>query len=224
MSTSPSRQAFSAVCGPSGAGKSSLSRPWCPRSVGPGGPHTGLTMDGDLPVHVLTASPGPHPTHAHHLHRSVRHPARFADTEAARARGGRPTFNGRAGRCPTERAWAPRNLHGWRELGPSSCDGRRYAAATLEVRWQDRSIADWLGLPIADTAPLLADDPELGPLLQTMVRLGLGHLTLGQSSTTLSGGEAQQVRIASVLHAARRRPALLRWTSPTEACRQIRPA
>lgn len=79
------------------------------------------------------------------------------------------------------------------------CRGRRFNDATLRVKYEGHSIADILAMPIEDAAPLFEPYPVLRRQLQTLVDVGLGYITLGQSSTTLSGGEAQRVKLSKEL-------------------------
>ena len=79
------------------------------------------------------------------------------------------------------------------------CNGRRYNQETLSVRFNGYSIADLLELSIADALPVLADIPQVRTKLQTLVDVGLGYIHLGQSATTLSGGEAQRMKLAREL-------------------------
>jgi excinuclease ABC subunit A len=79
------------------------------------------------------------------------------------------------------------------------CRGRRYNRETLEVKYKGKSIAELLDTTIEDALPLLENIPPIYQKLQTLVDVGLGYLHLGQSSTTLSGGEAQRIKLAREL-------------------------
>jgi len=79
------------------------------------------------------------------------------------------------------------------------CNGRRYNQETLAVRFNGHSIADILDLTIEDALAVLMDVPQVRPKLQTLVDVGLGYVHLGQSATTLSGGEAQRMKLAREL-------------------------
>jgi excinuclease ABC subunit A len=79
------------------------------------------------------------------------------------------------------------------------CNGRRYNQETLSVRFNGHSIADVLDLTIADALPVLTDIPQVRQKLQTLVDVGLGYIHLGQAATTLSGGEAQRMKLAREL-------------------------
>ena len=79
------------------------------------------------------------------------------------------------------------------------CGGRRYNRETLEVRFKGRSIADILELEIADAAEVFANHRRIARILGTLINVGLGYMKLGQGANTLSGGEAQRVKLASEL-------------------------
>jgi excinuclease ABC subunit A len=79
------------------------------------------------------------------------------------------------------------------------CEGRRYRPEVLEVKYRGRSIADVLALSVSEAMEILEDLPSLARILRTLEQVGLGYLGLGQSSTTLSGGEAQRIKLAAEL-------------------------
>ncbi|MFL6353943.1 MAG: excinuclease ABC subunit UvrA [Bryobacteraceae bacterium] len=79
------------------------------------------------------------------------------------------------------------------------CRGRRYNLETLQVKYKDKSIADLLESTVDDAVPLLANIPQIQAKLKTLAEVGLGYIHLGQSSTTLSGGEAQRIKLAKEL-------------------------
>jgi len=79
------------------------------------------------------------------------------------------------------------------------CHGRRYNSETLQVKYKGHSIADLLGATVEDALPLLENIPQIKAKLQTLYDVGLGYIHLGQSSTTLSGGEAQRIKLAREL-------------------------
>ncbi len=79
------------------------------------------------------------------------------------------------------------------------CRGKRYNHETLQVKYKGYSIADMLALTIEEALPVLETNPQVRPKLQTLLDVGLGYIHLGQSSTTLSGGEAQRIKLAKEL-------------------------
>ncbi len=79
------------------------------------------------------------------------------------------------------------------------CGGRRYNHETLAVRYNGYSIADLLEMPVSDVLPILENIPQVRQKLQTLVDVGLGYIHLGQSAVTLSGGEAQRIKLAREL-------------------------
>ncbi|MGB8261235.1 MAG: excinuclease ABC subunit UvrA [Terracidiphilus sp.] len=130
----------------------------------------------------------------------------FAMLPEARERGykaGRFSFNVTGGRCETCQGDGQRRIE--MNFMPDVyvqcevCNGRRYNQETLAVRFHGHSIADILDLTIEDALSVLADVPQVRQKLQTLVDVGLGYVHLGQSATTLSGGEAQRMKLAREL-------------------------
>lgn len=80
------------------------------------------------------------------------------------------------------------------------CDGKRYNRETLEVRYKEKNISEVLNMTIEDAVKFFENVPKIQRKLQTIVDVGLGYMKLGQPATTLSGGEAQRVKLASELH------------------------
>jgi excinuclease ABC subunit A len=79
------------------------------------------------------------------------------------------------------------------------CGGKRYNQETLAVKYKGQSIADLLEMPVSDALPILENIPQVRQKLQTLVDVGLGYIHLGQSAVTLSGGEAQRIKLAREL-------------------------
>jgi excinuclease ABC subunit A len=130
----------------------------------------------------------------------------FAMLPDSRERGykpGRFSFNVQGGRCEACQGEGQRRIE--MNFLPDVyvlcdvCNGRRYNQETLTVKFNGYSIADLLDLPIADALPVLKDIPTVAIKLQTLVDVGLGYIHLGQSATTLSGGEAQRMKLAREL-------------------------
>ena len=130
----------------------------------------------------------------------------FAELPEAKIRGykpGRFSFNVKGGRCEgcggggkkvIEMNFLP-NV----EVKCDVCQGKRYNRETLEVRYRGKSIYDVLEMPISQAVSFFEHLPLIHRKIKTMVEVGLGYITLGQSSTTLSGGEAQRVKLATEL-------------------------
>jgi excinuclease ABC subunit A len=130
----------------------------------------------------------------------------FAMLPESRERGykaGRFSFNVTGGRCEACQGDGQRRIE--MSFMPDVyvqcevCNGRRYNQETLAVKFHGHSIADILDLTIEDALPVLADVPQVRQKLQTLVDVGLGYVHLGQSATTLSGGEAQRMKLAREL-------------------------
>jgi excinuclease ABC subunit A len=130
----------------------------------------------------------------------------FAALPEAKIRGyapGRFSFNVKGGRCEEcggggmkviEMNFLP-NV----EVLCEKCNGKRYNRETLEVRYKGKSISDVLNMTVEESLPFFEAVPSIFPKLKTLNDVGLGYLRLGQSSTTLSGGEAQRVKLSAEL-------------------------
>lgn len=130
----------------------------------------------------------------------------FADTTEAKVRGylqGRFSFNVKGGRCETcagdgtikiEMNFLP-DVY----VTCEECKGARYNRETLQVHFKGKTIGDVLNMPISEAAEFFAPINSIARYLNTLVEVGLGYVTLGQSATTLSGGEAQRVKLATEL-------------------------
>jgi excinuclease ABC subunit A len=130
----------------------------------------------------------------------------FAMLPESRQRGykpGRFSFNVKGGRCEACQGDGLRciemNFLPDVYVTCEVCRGRRYNSETLAVHYKGRSISDLLNLSVDEALPLLQDIPQIQQKLQTLVDVGLGYLQLGQSSTTVSGGEAQRIKLAREL-------------------------
>ena len=130
----------------------------------------------------------------------------FAATQEAKARGygpGRFSFNTRGGRCEacTGDGMLKIEMHFLADVYVPCevCRGKRYNRETLEVRYKGKNIADVLDMTVEEAREFFQAVPKIAEKLQTLCDVGLGYVKLGQSSTTLSGGEAQRVKLATEL-------------------------
>lgn len=146
----------------------------------------------------------------------------FAATPEAKKRrydAGRFSFNVAKGRCETcqgegfvmvELLFLPS------VYSPCpTCHGARYNAKTLEIKYQDKTIADVLGLTVDEAWAFFADEPSVRRALTVLREVGLGYLRLGQSATELSGGEAQRIKLATELQRQARAHTLYVLDEPT---------
>ena len=146
----------------------------------------------------------------------------YATTPEARARGlgkGAFSFNTAGGRCEACEGAGVIEV-GMRYLGAveqvcEACGGRRFHADVLAVTYRGRSVAQVLEGSVADAAELFADQPRLRRILDALLDVGLGYLPLGQPATTLSGGEAQRVKLATELARRGSGAALVALDEPT---------
>jgi excinuclease ABC subunit A len=130
----------------------------------------------------------------------------FSRTQEARARGykpGRFSFNVKGGRCEVCRGdgQIKIEMHFLPDVYVpcEQCDGKRYNRETLEVRFKGKTIADVLGMPVEEALEFFKHIPKIKRRLQALHDVGLDYIRLGQPATTLSGGEAQRVKLATEL-------------------------
>ncbi len=212
---------LTAITGVSGSGKSTIIDRTLKRAVlrhlereapepGPHDEILGLEHIDDLIA--ITASPiGRTPRSNPATYTKVFGPIRdlFASFPEAKMRGytkSRFSFNTAGGRCE-ECLGAGVKVMELQFLSPvtvpcAECGGRRFQEETLDVRYREHSIADVLAMPVEDAVELFDDHPLIARPLRLMMDVGLGYLTLGQPSPTLSGGEAQRIKL--VTHLAKR--------------------
>jgi excinuclease ABC subunit A len=222
------------LCGPSGSGKSTLADDILRRALARHFHHSGDTPGAHDRIEGLELlgkcvvadqspigrSPRSNPatfTGAFDLIRDL-----FAKLPLARQRGygpGRFSFNATGGRC--ERCVGNGRLKIEMHFLPDAwvpcpaCGGRRFNRETLEVTWKAKSIADILDLTVDQALTLFRPVPKLFRLLDTLADLGLGYLTLGQPANTLSGGEAQRLKLALELSRPQAPHTLYLFDEPT---------
>ena len=206
------------VTGVSGSGKSSLLNETLARALirrlgglaPKPGPHTGLRgVKGIDKVVEIDQSPiGRTPRSNPATYTGVFDEIRkvFAGTRESRQRGyktGRFSFNVQGGRCETCQGQGQRRIE--MNFLPdlyvtcTDCEGKRFNRQTLEVLYRGKSIADVLDMRVDDALAFFENFPVIARILGSLQEVGLGYITIGQSSTTLSGGEAQRVKLAAEL-------------------------
>ncbi|HPO31365.1 MAG TPA: excinuclease ABC subunit UvrA, partial [Candidatus Hydrogenedentes bacterium] len=210
---------FVAVTGVSGSGKSSLinetlypavAARLTPQFMGTPGAHDGI--DGlkhidkiiDIDQSPIGRTPRSNPATYTGLFAPIRE--LFAQTPEARARGyaaGRFSFNVRGGRCETceGNGYVAIEMHFLPDVYVpcSECHGARYNRDTLEVRYKGRNIAEVLDMTVEEACDFFQHIPAVASKLLTLRDVGLDYIRLGQPATTLSGGEAQRVKLATEL-------------------------
>ncbi len=209
---------FTVVTGVSGSGKSTLiydtlyralMRKIYKSSETPG-VHDEISFDSEIDkVIVIDQSPiGRTPRSNPATYTKVFDPIRqaFAETKEAKVRGykpGRFSFNLKGGRCEAcqgdglikiEMNFLP-DVY----IECEECKGSRYSAETLEVKYKDKSIAEVLEMTVEEAREHFKNVPAIRTKLDTLIGVGLGYIKLGQSSTTLSGGEAQRIKLTREL-------------------------
>jgi excinuclease ABC subunit A len=206
------------ITGVSGSGKSTLvyetlykgMMQILHQSREPSGRHAGIVFDAEIDkVIVIDQSPiGKTPRSNPATYTKVFDEIRtvFAETKEAKMRGykpGRFSFNVRGGRCEAcegdgliriEMNFLP-DVY----IECEECKGKRYNRETLEVKYKGKSIADVLDMSVEEAMKIFENIPSIKNKLETLSRVGLDYIRLGQSSTTLSGGEAQRIKLTREL-------------------------
>ncbi len=209
---------FTVITGVSGSGKSTLVYETLYKGMmqklygsrEQAGVHVGITFDSEIDkVIVIDQSPiGKTPRSNPATYTKVFDEIRtvFAGTKDAKMRGykpGRFSFNLRGGRCEAcdgdgliriEMNFLP-DVY----IECEECKGKRYNRETLEVKYKGKSIADVLDMSVEEALALFENIPSIRVKLETLSRVGLDYIKLGQSSTTLSGGEAQRIKLTREL-------------------------
>ncbi|HUY92408.1 MAG TPA: excinuclease ABC subunit UvrA [Pirellulales bacterium] len=206
------------VTGVSGSGKSSLVQETLARAVGrrlgiagpKPAPHASLRGVSQIDKLVeidqspIGRTPRSNPATYTGLFDEIRQV--YATTREARLRGyksGRFSFNVKGGRCEECQGQGVRkiemNFLPDLYVACSECHGARFNRATLEIHYKGKSIAEVLDLRVDQAAEFFENFPAIRRLLASLQEVGLGYLSLGQSSTTLSGGEAQRIKLATEL-------------------------
>ena len=146
----------------------------------------------------------------------------FSETTLARERGYAPghfSFNVKGGRCEACRGGGSNKLEMnflpdvW--VTCDICKGARYTRETLEVKWKGRTIHDILEMSVSEACVFFKNQKKIYRILKTIDDVGLGYIRLGQPATTLSGGEAQRVKLATELHRPAHRPTVYILDEPT---------
>ena len=146
----------------------------------------------------------------------------FAETKLSRERGygaGHFSFNVKGGRCEACKGAGSMKLEMnflpdvW--VTCDICKGKRYTRETLEVKWRGKTIFDILEMPVEEASKFFANQKKIHRILSTLEDVGLGYIRLGQPATTLSGGEAQRVKLATELHRPARKHTVYILDEPT---------
>lgn len=194
--------ALTVITGPSGAGKTTLARDVLLASLRAGAPVGCSTFDAPRlrAIAVDQAPLGNNPRSNPATYTKVFDKIRHVFAEATARSASEFTFNSPDGACPQCEGMGAVEI-ALRYVAPTwiaceACEGRRYRAEVLDTTWSGRSIADVLDSSVDEAHALFAEHPSITRILDTLRDIGLGYITLGQPSPSLSGGEAQRIRLA----------------------------
>lgn len=145
--------------------------------------------------------------------------AKLPEAKANKLKAGYFSFNNKQGQCAAclGTGVIKTGMHIFEDLIQNCpvCNGSRYNPEILKIRYRERNIAEILSMSINEAADFFAQEPAILTYLDAMLQLGLGYLHLGQSSTTLSGGEAQRIKLATSLHKKVKQQSLFILDEPT---------
>ncbi len=210
---------FTAVAGVSGSGKSSLidgilkkalAQHLIPNSVAVPGPHDRISglKHIDRVIEIDQSPIGRTPRSNPATYTKLLDPIRdlFTALPESKVRGykkGRFSFNVKGGRCEDCQGNGVQTIEmqflADVQIPCDTCQGKRFNQETLQIRYKHQSIFDVLEMTVDEAVAFFASQPKILPTLETLQNIGLGYVKLGQPSTTLSGGEAQRVKLASEL-------------------------
>ena len=145
--------------------------------------------------------------------------SKVAEAKKRKYSAGHFSYNSDKGRCPSCKGTGEQDLKisflSSFNIECRECHGLRYKTEILEVKYKDKSIADVLNMTVSEAAKLFASDSSISNVLRILEDIGMGYITLGQPAPTLSGGEAQRVKLAKELGRARKIKSLYILDEPT---------
>ena len=145
--------------------------------------------------------------------------AKLAESKKRKYVTGHFSFNSDKGRCPSCKGTGEQDLKisflSSFNIICKECHGLRYKPEVLEVKYKNKSIADVLNMTVSEALKLFASDTSISNVLKILEDIGMGYITLGQPAPTLSGGEAQRIKLAKELGRARKTKSLYIFDEPT---------
>jgi excinuclease ABC A subunit len=145
--------------------------------------------------------------------------AKLAESKKRKYTAGHYSYNSDKGRCPSCKGTGEQDLKisflSSFNIICKACHGARYKPEILEVKYKNYTIADVLNMTVSEATKLFATDNNISNILQILEDIGMGYITLGQPAPTLSGGEAQRVKLAKELGRARKTKSLYILDEPT---------